>query len=243
VICVISKSGGLTRPEGGDDSDYLQYELSEALNLRLKIIPVLVDGGTMPPPQELPESIRPLAFLQAVELRHQQFDRDVEQLFRGLSGERFYRRRSVQWGAGAIALLIVVAGWWNVARLTRVTPYQGNRGEVVLDPPNQLMWRKTPNRGDVSWYDAVQTCSALRLGGYASWRLPTNKEIIIAHGLSAVWSQLALDGVRGLWTSSSEGEKYAWAIYSLGETETLEKTDSQGLRAVCVRNYRDEEMN
>jgi len=195
----------------------------------------------MPDPRDLPEFIRPVAFLQAVELTHSRFDSDVERLFDAISGPRFRLSRTARLLAAGIALVLAGAVWWGVSLLTRAQPYRGDLGDVVLDRSNSLMWSKVPS-GDTNWEGAGRSCQTNRLGGYADWRLPSNKELIVAHGLAAVWSQLALQGLRGLWTSSAEGDKHAWVVYGNGDTETLPKNDTEGLRAVCVRLYRDTEV-
>ena len=240
LICIISDPKHLT-PRAGDEQDFLHYELSEALSRKVKIVPVLVEGATMPDSRELPESIRPVAFLQAVELTHSRFDSDVDRLFDAISGPRFRLSRTTRVVAAGLAVLLAGAVWWAVSLVTRVQPYRGDLGEVVLDRSNGLMWSKVPS-DDTNWEGGGKSCQTMRLGGYTDWRLPSNKELIVAHGLAGVWSQLSLQGLRGLWTSSAEGERHVWVVYSTGDTETLPKTDTEGLRAVCVRPFRDAEL-
>ena len=45
------------------------------------------------------------------------------------------------------------------------------------DPATGLVWTKQDNGNDVTWQDASNYCSALQLGGSASWRLPTFSEL------------------------------------------------------------------
>jgi len=52
-----------------DARDFVRIELEAALQRRIRLIPVLVGGTTMPGPGDLPESIRDLAFRNAVEVR------------------------------------------------------------------------------------------------------------------------------------------------------------------------------
>ena len=52
-----------------DARDFVRIELEAALQRRIRLIPVLVGGTTMPGPGDLPESIRDLAFRNAVQVR------------------------------------------------------------------------------------------------------------------------------------------------------------------------------
>jgi hypothetical protein len=49
--------------------DLFRHEVEAALRLNVHVIPVLLDGATMPPSQRLPERIRDLGRLQALEIR------------------------------------------------------------------------------------------------------------------------------------------------------------------------------
>jgi hypothetical protein len=64
----------------GDPGDYVTQELRLAIETGVPIIPVLVDGAVMPSPDDLPQDLAKIATLNAVELRHTSFDRDVEHL-------------------------------------------------------------------------------------------------------------------------------------------------------------------
>ena len=63
-----------------DANDYVRLEIEAALKRDIRVIPVLVDGGRMPRTEDLPESLRPLARRQAVELTHQRFLSGVDEL-------------------------------------------------------------------------------------------------------------------------------------------------------------------
>ena len=60
--------------------DFAAIEISAALARNIRVIPVLVDGARMPKASELPDSLKPLAHRQAVEVRQLHFDRDAEAL-------------------------------------------------------------------------------------------------------------------------------------------------------------------
>src|ERR1700728_2459199 len=64
--------------------DFVRIEIEAALNRGVRVIPVLVDGATMPAPEDLPESLRKLVRLQGIEISHTRFDADVRRLTRTL---------------------------------------------------------------------------------------------------------------------------------------------------------------
>jgi len=65
--------------------DFVRIEIAAALTYNKFVIPVLVQGATMPPPDQLPDDIKKLTRRNAIELRHSTFSRDVELLAKTLS--------------------------------------------------------------------------------------------------------------------------------------------------------------
>jgi uracil-DNA glycosylase family 4 len=61
-------------------NDFVRIEISLALKHNKLVIPVLVGGAKMPPPDRLPEDIVALARRNAFELSHRRFTADVAQL-------------------------------------------------------------------------------------------------------------------------------------------------------------------
>jgi hypothetical protein len=68
-----------------DPHDFVRIEIEAALDRSVRLIPVLVDGATMPRREELPDSLQKLRHRQAIEISHNRFDSDVERLTRALS--------------------------------------------------------------------------------------------------------------------------------------------------------------
>jgi uncharacterized membrane protein YhaH (DUF805 family) len=60
-------------PRLSTEGDFVRLEIETALANSKRVIPVLVDGASMPSPTELPSSVRPLTLLQAVEISHKKF--------------------------------------------------------------------------------------------------------------------------------------------------------------------------
>jgi hypothetical protein len=98
----------LLRPVDSETSpDYVRLEVGSALARKLPIFPVLVDGATMPEPNDLPDDLKPLALRQAFSIRHESFSRDV----RGLEQElrRIVPTRPVWKLAAVVAGLVIIA--------------------------------------------------------------------------------------------------------------------------------------
>lgn len=106
--------------EGGSprihaSGDFVRLEVESALNRNKRILPVLVHGANMPSPESLPDSIRPIAFLNAMRVHHETFGQDVERLADALferggggSWRRFFRRRPILSMALKMALGLVL---------------------------------------------------------------------------------------------------------------------------------------
>jgi len=68
-----------SRPSDGP-VDFLRFEIKSALAQGVQLIPILVDGATMPVAQDLPDELKPLVQLQGLELRDKDWEHDLEQL-------------------------------------------------------------------------------------------------------------------------------------------------------------------
>jgi formylglycine-generating enzyme required for sulfatase activity len=64
----------------GEDNDFVHIEISEGLQRKVRVIPVLIDGAKPPPAARLPDSLRDLAQLNAVQIRADTFRSDIDQL-------------------------------------------------------------------------------------------------------------------------------------------------------------------
>ena len=68
-----------------DPGDFVRREITTALKNNKTIIPVLVQGATMPEEQDLPNDLKQFAQIQGLELRDTSWDDDLEKLFSVLS--------------------------------------------------------------------------------------------------------------------------------------------------------------
>jgi len=99
-------------------NDYVAVEIAAALARQIRVIPVLIDGAQPPDDDKLPDSIKPLARRNAVEVRNTNFGRDAESLITKIrdalkTGRPVTRR----WPfiAGAAGWLMVPGRWRKVA--------------------------------------------------------------------------------------------------------------------------------
>ena len=67
-------------------TDWVRTEVEAALAQGKQLIPVLVGGARMPGPDDLPQSIAKLAWLQAVSMSDRHWDTEIEQLGEHLRG-------------------------------------------------------------------------------------------------------------------------------------------------------------
>ena len=67
-----------------DPKDFVRLEIATALAHDVRVIPVLVDGATMPAATDLPADLQALVRRNAVELSHQRFAADTRGLARAL---------------------------------------------------------------------------------------------------------------------------------------------------------------
>ena len=85
MIALISR--GWSRGAGGGTEldDYVRLEVATALGRKIRVIPILIQGASMPKPKELPDDLAPLARLNAIPLSDDaRWERDVEDLMKTL---------------------------------------------------------------------------------------------------------------------------------------------------------------
>jgi hypothetical protein len=90
VLLAVIGPRWLEPAEGGgarvhDPADHLRLEIEAALGRGIPVIPVLVNGATMPAAAQLPESLLPLVYRNAIEVRADpDFHHDADRLIRGI---------------------------------------------------------------------------------------------------------------------------------------------------------------
>ena len=66
--------------------DTVAYEIKVALDLDLRIIPILVNDATMPRPEDFPLEVRQVVYRSAIDVRHSRFDDDLHHLVQVAAG-------------------------------------------------------------------------------------------------------------------------------------------------------------
>jgi TIR domain len=89
------------------DIDYLRVEVAAALARGKRVIPLLLNGATLPPVHALPEDLGALAKRQAMTLRDESWNQDVDRLIDAIG--RPYRWNIVALRAVFALVAIVVA--------------------------------------------------------------------------------------------------------------------------------------
>ena len=99
-----SEASGASRLDNA--KDYVRLEVSTALARDIRVIPVLVDGMTMPREDSLPSPVQPITRRNAIEISNTRFNYDVDQLItavrnildaaKGQANEEKHRNRAQQ---------------------------------------------------------------------------------------------------------------------------------------------------
>ena len=155
--------------------DFVRREVSRALATEIPVVPVLVDGASLPSAEELPEELAPLRLRQAVTLRDVSWHQDVDDLVRRLEGEvplEITRRR---WPWLVATGVVAVVGAVVVTLLVR----GGDDGDSTDQPP--------PCRTDDTW-------TSIELAGETAREVTDGLETV---GFEAISGAYQLDGSGG----------------------------------------------
>jgi TIR domain-containing protein len=84
VIAVIGPRWLPELNERSSGDDFVRYELETALKNDKRVIPLLINGTSMPSPEELPETLKSLPDIHAFDMSDARFTSDVNELLRRL---------------------------------------------------------------------------------------------------------------------------------------------------------------
>ncbi len=127
-----------------DPDDFIKLEIVTAINRKIPVIPVLVDGAGMPEAEELPPQLKDLASLQAVVISHDNWDDDVQELVLAIDNLVVAPRLARQYDTAKLKLK---RGFWEDAlsefnAIESIHPGYGNILEII-QPLRQLAQRLT----------------------------------------------------------------------------------------------------
>jgi hypothetical protein len=135
-----------------DPSDYVRREIADALAQGVRVIPVLLQGTSIPPQEQLPEEIKDLAFRNAFELSHNRWESDVREMLARLHllkpqamppmGHPSTRSRGLYLSGGIGAVVaIILAGYWT---------FSGRPSEPQGQPMGPLEYKTNLQGNDFS---------------------------------------------------------------------------------------------
>ncbi len=70
-----------------EENDFVRMEVSAALKRNIRVVPVLLDGASMPRAEELPDDLRALARRNAFKMSGESWARDVSELLTRMEGQ------------------------------------------------------------------------------------------------------------------------------------------------------------
>lgn len=133
-----------------DAGDYIRVEVATALaRADVRVIPVLVDGATMPDPEALPADLQPLARRNALELTDKRWDYDVAQLVTTLRRALGFELRGAVIRAwhrplAVLAVLLAVAAGYVLFQ-ARTPPARGTAVPIAVERIDRVP--AAPDRG------------------------------------------------------------------------------------------------
>jgi Flp pilus assembly protein TadD len=92
-------------------NDFVRLEVEASLGRNIPVVPVLVQGATMPRVEDLPASLAPLVTRQAASLDHAEFHDDAE---------RLCDRLEAVMGSGKSTRMVTWRRWWPAAAVATV---------------------------------------------------------------------------------------------------------------------------
>src|SRR5262245_48612623 len=89
LLAVIGPNWSDVRDEHGnrrldDPNDFVRIEIAAALQRDIPVIPILLDGASIPKADQLPSDLRELASRNGLDVRHASFHTDMDRLILGL---------------------------------------------------------------------------------------------------------------------------------------------------------------
>lgn len=141
-----------------DPNDYVRFEIESALRRdRCKVIPILVGSASMPQSTDLPESLRQLAFKNAVVLREDpDYPSDVDKLIQSIGGRSVLS--PVILAVAAIAVVIIL-GLLILPRIQRAFTGDETTSTAISAPPSALPIGLTSNTPQKSTSMPTQSVS------------------------------------------------------------------------------------
>ena len=129
-----------------DPLDFVRLETASAMKREIPVIPVLVQGSSMPRAEQLPPDLAELAYRNGVELTHARWDSDVQVLIKALrphmelppQSEKKSRSMVIAMSVAAIAVAVAIGSYLVYKKVTGAeaenVPAAGASGASVPGP-------------------------------------------------------------------------------------------------------------
>jgi hypothetical protein len=147
VLAVIGANWFDARDDKGrrrfeSEHDYVRIELASALQRDIPVIPVLIDGATLPPEEALPDDLKSLARRHAMELRYTRFNADAQAL--ELALRDVLPRRRLRWLLPALGGVAALAAAGIAAFVFWPAPPQPPPAISIPKPVTQNVVKNVP---------------------------------------------------------------------------------------------------
>ena len=233
VIALIGTTWLDARTDAGelrlaDPADYVRGEIAAALERRIRVIPVLVEGAAMPPRERLPSDLQALTSHQAVQIASGNFAEDSKKLITAIEGWRRY----VRW---SLAGLLIIAAVLLATSLTINTPLAlqrlvtGQQLVVIMDSGLLVYGSAQQDAGKTNYddiYDILHDMSGFKLDlrrepTFPTWRREhvvqqLDPDLIIVHA-SCFYSETTPSDFEGRLISflrEMKGTRARFLVYS-----------------------------
>lgn len=194
-----------------DKEDFVTYEILSALKKNMLIIPILVEGATMPEEHDLPEELKELANINACILSTSHYEYDIKRLIADVKdkakkkGYSLFRTLLI---AAAVLLLAYIVLSKHLDETNSITNELTDSSRASKDSSRdeEIKILKIGSRyvgglvfyvdstgrhglvcseQDLStgstWDDALSICKKYGGGGFEDWHLPTKDELTLLY--------------------------------------------------------------
>ena len=112
--------------------DYVRLELAQALaQADVQVIPLLMQGATLPDANSLPDELQALFKRQAISIRDERWQDDVAYLARELRATLKLRRWPLRWMAAGVFALAAAAAWYALRAPEPVEAFSRTRAHEI----------------------------------------------------------------------------------------------------------------
>ena len=155
------------------ETDFVRVEIATALDRGIPVIPVLIDGTTIPPTELLPTNIEELARRHALQVHYVSFHHDIEKLVAhlerrfsehfqskrgGLKRATAYFRTVVAWIAATVVAIFI--GWYAYQSFNELMKFASCRRTPTAGARSIIRKHSTRGTGATEGTDAARgTCS------------------------------------------------------------------------------------